>query len=137
MANEDLYEKIYGEFPSKYMEAETREKWRQQGNGYASDLMDYIHNFFYYRLADIETHDTWQLFTIEMMFTKDDRHHRSLEYKLRQYRDKVFGTFAFPEFSRCLQSLKHHKRFKTCANNFYRYSWRMCFTNGVRMSIKY
>ena len=63
MANEDLYEKIYGEFPSKYLDDKTREMWRQQGKGYGSDLMDFIHDFFYYRLADIETHDTWQLFT--------------------------------------------------------------------------
>ncbi len=118
MANEDLYEKIYGEFPSKYLDDKTREMWRQQGKGYGSDLMDFIHDFFYYRLAEIEAPDSWQLFTIEMMFTKDDRHHRSMEYKLQQYRDKVFEKFAFPEFSRCLQVLKVQKRFKQCAKNF-------------------
>lgn len=114
----DLFEKIYGEFPCKYLDDKTREIWRQQGNGYGSQLMDFIHNFFYYRLAEIEAPDTWQLFTIEMMFTKDSRHRRSLDYKLQRYREKVFEKFAFPEFSRCLQVLKVQKRFKQCAKNF-------------------
>ena len=115
----DLFEKLYGEFPSKYMDEKTREVWRQQGNEFGSDLLDYIYGFFYYTIDEIEPNDTWQLFTIECMAVPcDSRRQKMREKRIKAYRDKVHERFGFAEFSRCLQTLKNLERYKKCANNF-------------------
>jgi hypothetical protein len=95
MDKAELYEKIYGTFPSPYMEEKRREVFRQQGIAYGSTILDFIHDFFYYRLMDI-THDTWSMFTVELLrIEHNDRRYRSKEMKLKEYRDKAFKTFGF------------------------------------------
>jgi len=118
MDKDELYEKIYDTFPSPYMEEKRREVFRQQGIAYGSTILDFIHDFFFYRLLDI-THDTWSMFTVELLrIEHNDRRYRSKESKLKEYRDKAFKKFGFAEFSRCLQSLKHQKVYKSCAKDF-------------------